>query len=96
MCIHTQGYFLRNIAREEFPDAKANIDFSSFYRPLPTIFVDFYSYVISLNHADEANFFRWRTSICKLIGKSILSKPYAWMLAKREQDDSDKEEENEI
>jgi hypothetical protein len=84
MSIHTQGYFLRGLASEEYPDAKANIDFSAFYHPLPALFIDFYSYVVSLNHADEVNFFRWRTSICKKIGRDTLSKPYAWMLAKRE------------
>lgn len=93
MSIYTQGHFLRGLACEEYPDAKANIDFTSFYRPLPTLFVDFYSYVLNLNHADEVNFFRWRTSICRIIGKDTLSKSYEWMLAKREDESSEDTQE---
>jgi hypothetical protein len=92
MCIHTQGYFLRGTPSEDYSDSKANIDFSSFDHPFPCLFIDFYSYVVNLNHADEINFFRWRTNICKLIGKDTLSKSYEWMLAKREEEDINQEE----
>ena len=82
MHIYTQGAFLRNVSVEDYQDKKANINFSRFERPMPALFIDFYSYVMGLNHSDEVSYFKWRTMIYKIIGRETLMKPYEWMLAK--------------
>lgn len=47
-----QGEFLRNVPSEEYAEAKANINLTAFKKPLPSLFLDFYSYVLNLNYSD--------------------------------------------
>lgn len=82
MHVYTQGAFLRGVSAEDYQDSKANINFSLFPRAMPPLFIDFYSYVMGLNHSDEVSYFKWRTMIYKIIGREALMKPYEWMLAK--------------
>lgn len=79
--IHSRN-FLANIPTEDYLGAKTNLNINSFKRPLPSLFIDFYNYVISLNYSDEVNYFHWRNTLYKVIGKDTLIRPYGWMIAK--------------
>jgi hypothetical protein len=87
--IHMQGDFLRNVPCEEYLQSKSNIDLSSYKTPLPSLFIDFYSYVLNLNYNDEVNYFKWRNLIYRTIGREAIVNPYEWMIAKQKESESD-------
>ena len=46
------GTFLENIDPEDYQEAKTNLNLTSYERPLPQQFIDFYNYVVGLNYTD--------------------------------------------
>ena len=58
--IFSQGKLLKNQKPEEYEVSKSSLDPRSVCQHLPTIFLEFYYYVMSMNYTDEINYFHWK------------------------------------
>ncbi len=58
------------------------MNIEKFAQGLPSILVDFYHYVTSLNYSDEINFFYWKNTLLRVLTAEIINKPFGFLLKK--------------
>lgn len=49
---------------------------------MPSILVDFYHYVTSLNYNDEISFSYWKNALMRVLTVEITSKPFGFLMKK--------------
>lgn len=62
-----------------------------FAKGLPSVFITFYQYVVSLNYDDDINFFYWKTHLSRILTADIVCRPYRFLLKKHKGAEIDEE-----
>lgn len=68
----------------DFEARKNALNLLELSRPFPTPFVEFFCSVNDLNLSTDFNFFYWKNYLFKLLTPAVVSSPFSWMLADRE------------
>ena len=80
--IFSYSNFLHDKDQSQFEQAKLSMNIEQFAHGVPSILVDFYHYVTSLNYNDEINFFYWKNNLLRILTSEIVSKPFGFLLKK--------------
>jgi hypothetical protein len=56
-----------------------SLKIEEFAEGLPDPFIDFYHYVISLNYADDINYFYWKNHLTKILSPEVVARPYRFL-----------------
>lgn len=82
--------FLKKVGEEQLEESKMSLNLNELSKKMPTLFLDFYSYVLNLNYTDEVNYFYWKNIIMKTLTKEVLLKSYFWMRAPKRNENEER------